>query len=73
MLKKVTLSADEELIAQARDRAERQGSTLNAEFRQWLQAYAQQEQAAVFLPPKAPHAPREPEIPRGRQAGQILP
>ena len=46
MLKNITLSADGQLIARAREQAERQGSTLNAEFRQWLQHFADQEEAA---------------------------
>jgi hypothetical protein len=46
MLKNITLSADEELIAGARERAERQGTTLNAEFRSWLQHFVAQEEAA---------------------------
>jgi hypothetical protein len=46
MLKNVTLSADEHLIAQAREEAERHGTTLNAEFRLWLAQFAEQERAA---------------------------
>jgi hypothetical protein len=46
MLKNVTLSADEHLIAQAREEAERHGTTLNAEFRIWLAQFAEQERAA---------------------------
>ena len=46
MLKNITLSADETLIAQARAKAEEQGSTLNAEFRLWLAAFVEQERAA---------------------------
>ena len=42
----ITLSADEELIARAREEAEASGTTLNAEFRVWLAAFAEQEQAA---------------------------
>ena len=40
MLRNITLSADEELIALARKKAEAAQSTLNAEFRQWLSSYA---------------------------------
>ncbi len=46
MLKNITLSADEELIAHAREEAEARGTTLNAEFRLWLAAYVEQERAA---------------------------
>jgi hypothetical protein len=46
MLKNITLSADEQLIARARKEAERHGTTLNAEFRLWLAAFVEQERAA---------------------------
>ncbi len=46
MLKNITLSAEEQLIARAREEAERHGTTLNAEFRLWLAAFVQQERAA---------------------------
>ena len=46
MLKNITLSADEQLIARAREEAERHGTTLNAEFRLWLAAFVEQERAA---------------------------
>jgi hypothetical protein len=46
MLKNITLSADEQLIARAREEAEQRGTTLNAEFRLWLAAFVEQEQAA---------------------------
>jgi len=39
MLKNITLSAEEELIAKARDKARRERTTLNATFRQWLRQY----------------------------------
>jgi hypothetical protein len=39
MLKNITLSADEELIRQAREKAKRQHTTLNATFRRWLRQY----------------------------------
>ena len=42
MLKNITLSAEEELIARARARAEAENTTLNAEFRRWLEKYADQ-------------------------------
>jgi len=36
MLKNVTLSAEDRLIAQAHRRAQRERKTLNAAFREWL-------------------------------------
>ena len=39
-MKNITLSADERLIAAARDRARGRNTTLNAEFRRWLASYA---------------------------------
>jgi hypothetical protein len=42
MLKNITLSAEEELITKARDKARRERTTLNATFRQWLRQYVGQ-------------------------------
>ncbi len=39
MLKTITLSAEGELIRKARDKANRERTTLNAKFRQWLKQY----------------------------------
>jgi hypothetical protein len=39
VLKNITLSAEEELIERARDKARRERTTLNATFRQWLRQY----------------------------------
>ncbi|MDZ7722207.1 MAG: hypothetical protein U5R06_05105 [candidate division KSB1 bacterium] len=39
MKKNITLSAEEELIKTARQKAQREHSTLNHEFRQWLLQY----------------------------------
>ena len=39
-MKNITLSADETLIEQARQRAESENTTLNKEFRRWLASYA---------------------------------
>jgi hypothetical protein len=48
MLRNITLSADEQLIARAREKAGASQSTLNAEFRKWLETYAgTQDDAAV--------------------------
>ena len=43
-MKNITLSADEELIEAARDKARRQRTTLNAEFREWLRRYARSQE-----------------------------
>ncbi|MCX6599113.1 MAG: hypothetical protein NTV70_22400 [Acidobacteria bacterium] len=42
-MKNITLSADEALIQHARDRAARDGSTINTEFRKWLVEYTKGE------------------------------
>lgn len=39
MLKNITLSADQQLIQLAREKATRENSTLNAQFRVWLERY----------------------------------
>ena len=39
MLKNITLSADEQLIKKAREKARQEHTTLNATFRQWLKQY----------------------------------
>lgn len=43
MLKNITLSADEMLIARAREEAQKRGTTLNDQFRVWLAAFVEQE------------------------------
>jgi hypothetical protein len=45
-MKKITLSADADLIEQARAVARAQHKTLNAAFREWLQQYAAQSGSA---------------------------
>ncbi len=47
MPKNVTLSADEALIKKARAKALREHTTLNAEFRQWLERYVTQDRVLV--------------------------
>jgi hypothetical protein len=48
MLRNITLSADEQLIHRAREKAAAAQTTLNVEFRNWLAAYAgSQDDAAV--------------------------
>lgn len=44
--KNITLSADEALIEAARAKARTSGTTLNAEFRTWLQNYVERQQQA---------------------------
>ncbi len=41
MLKNITLSAEEQVIARAREEAKRRGTTLNEEFRRWLADFAE--------------------------------
>jgi hypothetical protein len=49
LMKNVTLSADEELIEQARDWARLQKSTLNSLFRQWLSDLVKQKESEERL------------------------
>jgi hypothetical protein len=39
MLKNIALSAEEEIIRKAREKAQHEHTTLNATFRQWLRRY----------------------------------
>ena len=43
-MKNITLSAEEELIEAARERAREEGTTLNEQFRRWLAQYARPRQ-----------------------------
>ena len=45
-MKNITLSADEHLIEAARERARSEHTTLNAEFRCWLNDYARRKHQA---------------------------
>ncbi len=45
-MRNVTFSADERLIAAARERAQRERTTLNEQFRLWLEGYAAREERA---------------------------
>ena len=45
-MKNITLSADEHLIAAARVRAAAEHTTLNEQFRLWLESYARRRQQA---------------------------
>jgi hypothetical protein len=46
MLKNITFSAEEDLIRKARERAAAQSTTLNDEFRRWLEKYAERPHTA---------------------------
>ena len=46
-MKNITLSADENLIEAARRRAVAEHTTLNAQFRLWIEHYAGREQQAA--------------------------
>ena len=45
-MRNITLSADASVIDAARDRAASENTTLNAEFRRWLEEYARRYRAA---------------------------
>ncbi|MGH8273301.1 MAG: hypothetical protein ACRES9_03440 [Gammaproteobacteria bacterium] len=45
-MKNITLSADEKLIQAARERARNEHTTLNEQFRRWLDEYTRREQQA---------------------------
>lgn len=47
MMKNITLSADEQLIRQAREKAARENRALNTLFREWLQRYVGNDKAAA--------------------------
>ncbi len=49
MLQNVTLSAEKALIEQARRRAAANNTTLNAEFRRWLEQYIETPQTSEEL------------------------
>ena len=49
MLQNITLSAERTLIERARQRAEAQNTTLNAEFRRWLEQYVEAPKTAEDL------------------------
>lgn len=46
MLKNITLSAEDRLIQRARERATAENTTLNAEFRRWLEQYIERPRTA---------------------------
>jgi len=45
MLKNITLTAEEDLLERARSRAAEENSTLNAEFRKWLEKFVERPQS----------------------------
>jgi hypothetical protein len=45
-MKNITLSADEKLIEAARARARAEHTTLNEQFRRWLEAYVRRQEQA---------------------------
>lgn len=47
MQKNITLSAEENLIERARHKAQKEHTTLNTQFRQWLEQYVAQDQTLV--------------------------
>ena len=47
MLKNITLSADKHLIQLARAKAAKENSTLNAQFRAWLERYVSTERKLI--------------------------
>lgn len=48
MIKNITFSADEALIEEAREAARGNNTTLNEQFRLWLEQYARQRRAKQF-------------------------
>lgn len=48
-MKNITFTAEEDLIQAAREQAAAEGSSLNEQFRRWLEQYARKRQAARAL------------------------
>jgi hypothetical protein len=48
-MKNITFSADERLIEAARQQAALDQTTLNEQFRKWLEQYAQRRQASIAM------------------------
>ena len=46
MLKNITFSAEEDLIAKAREKAREEKTTLNAVFKRWLKQYAERKKVS---------------------------
>ena len=47
-MKNITLTADDELIAAARERARSENTTLNEQFRLWLAGYARKQRMQEY-------------------------
>lgn len=47
-MKNITLTADDELIAAARERARSENTTLNEQFRIWLAGYARKQRLQQY-------------------------
>lgn len=47
MLRNITLSADDQVIARARARADADNTSLNVEFRKWLEGFASETNVAA--------------------------
>ncbi|HEY9239857.1 MAG TPA: hypothetical protein VIP10_13530 [Burkholderiaceae bacterium] len=47
-MKNITLTADDDLIAAARERATSEGTTLNEQFRLWLAGYARKQRLQQY-------------------------
>ena len=47
-MKNITLTADDDLIAAARERALSEGTTLNEQFRLWLASYARKQRMQQY-------------------------
>ena len=47
-MRNITLSADEEVIEAARERARAENTTLNEQFRRWLADYAHQQRVRRY-------------------------
>ena len=49
MTRNITFSADEALIEEAREAARAENTTLNEQFRQWLEQYARRRRAKAAM------------------------
>ncbi|MES3012200.1 MAG: hypothetical protein V4750_00520 [Pseudomonadota bacterium] len=47
-MKNITLTADDEMIAAARERARSENTTLNEQFRLWLASYARKQRMQQY-------------------------
>ena len=63
-MKKITLSADEELIKRVQAKARKEKTTLTKEFRQWLEDYAAEPAKVVKSATKSRRKPKESALTR---------